>query len=228
MSPWRRTLSWTLLIGWLSAALPVFTQDAADASATESTSAVVLEVIGEMPVGGGYEWKSTGVPHPVMHEGRVVLAQTKANGTYCSGVTFAAVVETATRAGLLDGVAFERVKQFQRDWYGTHDDAAETQCVYAMNQLGIGRAVRPRDARPGDFVQFWRRGGSGHSVVFIDWVLDADSGEPVGLIYWSSQTATAGIGTHVEYFAGQVGPDGREGRVLPERLYLGRLDTPGS
>ncbi|MEM1444968.1 MAG: hypothetical protein AAGF84_02860 [Planctomycetota bacterium] len=226
MNVWQRAGLWTLIITWCVNVPLAFAQDTGEASDPETANATVLEVINEMPAGGGYVWKSTGVPDDVMHQDRVVLAKTTADGTYCSGVTFATVVEAATREGLLDDVPFDRVKQFQRDWYGTHDAAAETQCVYAMEQLGIGKAVRPRDAQPGDFVQYWRGGGSGHSVVFIDWVIDADASEPVGLTYWSSQTATDGIGMNVEYFAGHVGPDESKGRVLPDRLYIGRLNTP--
>ncbi|MEM1097801.1 MAG: hypothetical protein AAGH92_03320 [Planctomycetota bacterium] len=226
MNLMRTTWLWALAMLACVVGVPATAQGVEEASAEKTTNAIVLDVIDEMPGGGGYVWKSTGVPHDVVHKDRVVLAQTTAAGTYCSGVTFATVIEAATRAGLLDRVSFDRVKQFQRDWYGTHDAAAETQCVYAMKRLRIGRAVRPADAKPGDFVQYWREGGSGHSVVFIDWVIDADSGDPIGLTYWSSQTATDGMGMNVEYFAGHEGADGKTGRVLPDRLYIGRLNEP--
>ena len=214
-------------VGWAQAGVESGPTEAeAPEASAAGANALVLSAIDHMPGGGGYVWKSTGVPRDVVHGGQVVLRKSEAAGTYCSGVTFAVVVEAATRAGLLGDVAFDRVKQFQRDWYGTHDAAAETQCVYAMEQLGIGRGVALRDARAGDFVQFWRQGGSGHSVVFIDWVIDADSREPVGLTYWSSQPATDGMGMNVEYFVGHVGPDESKGRVLPERVYAGRLVAP--
>ena len=38
------------------------------------------------------------------------------------------------------------------------------------------------DILPGDPVQLWRFSGSGHSVIFIDWVTDTD-GTTVGLYY---------------------------------------------
>ncbi len=181
----------------------------------------VLEVIERIEPGGGYEWKSTGVPFDIPHGRRVVLKQTTANGTYCSGVTFTAVMGAATRIGLLDDKPFDDVKRFQRHWYGTNEASAETQCVFALEQLGIGHAVEHDDALPGDFVQFWRA-RSGHSVVFLAWVTDED-GRRIGLEYWSSQKATDGIGVHTEYFAGVAGHDGA---VDPERLHVGRLWSP--
>lgn len=226
MSDLQAFTHWLAAVACLVLAAPVVAnENETEASPAEATQAVVLKVIAEMPTGGGYVWKSTGVPHDITHREQVVLAKTTADGTYCSGVTFAVVVEAATRLGLVQRASFDRVKQFQRDWYGTHDAAAETQCVYAMKRLRIGRQVRPGDAEPGDFVQYWRNNGSGHSVIFLAWVYkdQQPEGDPIGLRYWSSQTATDGIGEHVEFFDGHAGPDGKPGRVDPRRLYIGRL-----
>ncbi len=190
--------------------------DAADGD--RAANPTVLKLIDHMPTGGGYVWESTGVPHTILHDGQVILKKTTAAGTYCSGVTFTVAMEAAKRAGLIKSFAFDDIKQFQRDWYGTTDVSAETQCVFAMQRLGIRHAVEHDDAQPGDFVQFWR-GKSGHSVVFLAWVTDRQ-GQRIGLKYWSSQTATDGIGVHTEYFQGASDFDGH---VDPDRVYLGRM-----
>jgi hypothetical protein len=194
-------------------------QDAAEDRAP--VNAAVMKLIDRMPTGGGYEWKSTGVPHTIRHDGQVVLSKTTADGTYCSGVTFTVAMEAARRAGLLRDMSFDQVKQLQRQWYGVGQAEAETQCVYALEQHGLGRAVEHDEAHPGDFVQFWR-GKSGHSVVFMAWVTDRQ-GQRIGLTYWSSQTATDGIGQHTEYFRDVPG---KKGYVNPERVYIGRMLTP--
>ena len=73
----------------------------------------------------------------------------------------------------------------------------------AMFELGIGsgRTLNPSDIescstkdwpRGGDFVQLWRENGSGHSVVFSDY-LKNDEGKVVGLCYWSSNLETRGL-----------------------------------
>ena len=210
-----------LLLGCLATLLAV-ADLSADPAEASSANAVVGQVIEQMPRGGGYVWKSTGVPHTIRHDGQVILEKTSADGTYCSGVTFTVVMEAARRLDLLRDVPAEQVKQFQRHWYGTDAASAETQCVYAMQQLGVGQAVEPEDARPGDFVQFWRE-KSGHSVVFLDWIRD-EQGQRQGLRYWSSQKATDGMGVHREWFRGSRDAAGKEGSVDPDRLYIGRLN----
>ena len=69
---------------------------------------------------------------------------------------------------------------------------------------------------PGDFVQLWRHDGSGHSVIFLDWVRDGEA--LVGLRYWSTQTTTNGIGEAVERF-------GTEGRAIDRAAF--HLCRPG-
>lgn len=187
----------------------------ADETAANPT---VLKLIDRMPTGGGYVWESTGVPHTIRHKGKVVLKKTSVDGTYCSGITFTIAMETAKRERLLRDKSIDEVKAFQRQWYGSTEISAETQCVFAMEELGIGQAVEHDDAQPGDFLQFWR-GKSGHSVIFLAWEVN-DSGDRVGIKYWSTQTATDGIGVHTEYFNDA---EGFEGHVDPNRVYLGRM-----
>jgi hypothetical protein len=169
--------------------------------------------------GGGYDktWKGTGVPDAIRFNESLILA--KGKGTYCCGFTFAVAMEAATRRGLLSGKPLEQIRAFQKQWYGATEESRETQCALAVTKLGIGRQTRPDDARPGDFLQFWRTNASGHSVVFLDWI--EDGGQRVGFKYRSSQASTQGIGDRGEYFAGVAG---KNGFVVPERMYFCRLN----
>jgi hypothetical protein len=177
----------------------------------------VVAIARAFPDGGGYEWKGTGVPEDVRFNDKVILAKGKA--TYCSGFTFAVAMKAAAERGLLKNKTVEQVRDFQKDWYGATKEGGETQCVHALEKLGIGKPVAIKDANAGDFLQLWRTNKSGHSVVFLEWVTDA--GRPIGIKYRSTQTSTNGIGDRTEYFAGIPG---NKGTVDPKRLYFGRLN----
>ena len=188
------------------------------ATHVSATQTDVLTIARAFPDGGGYEWKGTGAPEHIRFDGKTILA--KGKSTYCSGFTFAVVMKAATDRGLLNGKTAQQVRAFQKDWYGATKESGETQCVYAMEKLRIGRAVDTKKARPGDFLQIWRTNKSGHSVVFLEWIKDA--GQPIGLKYRSSQTATNGIGDRTEYFANVPG---KKGAVDPKRIYFGRINS---
>jgi hypothetical protein len=72
------------------------------------------------------------------------------------------------------------------------------------------RITKLADARAGDFVQIWRHRGTGHSVIFIDWV--RKGGRIQGLRYWSTQKSTQGIGYRTELF-------GSEGKALRRDMF---------
>jgi hypothetical protein len=168
--------------------------------------------------GGGYDktWRGTGVPEDVRFADTLILK--KGNGSYCCGYTLSVVMKAAEDRGLLEGKKPNELRRFQKQWYGATEDSRETLCALAVETLGIGEAIEPQDARPGDFLQFWRTNGSGHSVVFIEWVGNGD--KPIGFKYRSSQGSTDGIGDRTEFFA-----DVREkgGAVDRGRLYFCRL-----
>ena len=169
--------------------------------------------------GSGYDdlWKGTGVPHEIQFNNVRILA--KGNGSYCCGFTFAVAMEAAERRRLLQSKSIDDIRTFQKQWYGATEESREVQCGLAMERLGIGRRIRPADALPGDFLQFWRTNQSGHSVVFLDWVIEG--GRHVGIRYRSSQGSTQGIGDRIEYMSGMPGYDGS---VIAKRMYFGRLN----
>jgi hypothetical protein len=167
--------------------------------------------------GGGYEWKGPGVPEEIRFKGERILP--KGEKTYCSGFTFAVVMQAAEKRGLLHDKTVEQIRKFQKEWYGATKESGETQCALAVERLGIGNAIKPDKARAGDFLQLWRTDKSGHSVVFLEWV--EDGRQPIGIKYRSTQTSTNGIGDRIEYFADVPG---KEGKVDMKRLYFCRLN----
>lgn len=180
----------------------------------------VLAAAYALPNGGGYGGRSdTGVPADVAYGGKTVLARSRKGDTYCCGFTFAVAMRVAAERGLMSGHSFEEVKRFQREWYGAVKESGDRLVTVAVKNLGIGREVDRHDARPGDFVQFWRTNDSGHSVVFLEWVVR--DGQAVGIRYRSSQPQTMGVGDHVEFFAGTTMPDAW---VDAKRIYVARLD----
>jgi hypothetical protein len=188
---------------------------------------IVLRIARAYPDGGGYsvKWTGSGTPEEIRHNDTRILAKCDADGTYCSGFTFAVAMRAAGELGLLKDKSVEDVKKFQKSWYGNSkdQDTRERQCAVAVEQLGIGKAIELKDARPGDFCQIWRSDKSGHSVVFLEWV--EENGKRVGLKYRSSQNGTKGIGDRTEYFSDA---EGRRGKVLRDRTYFARLNESES
>ncbi|HEY3394353.1 MAG TPA: hypothetical protein VGK58_16690 [Lacipirellulaceae bacterium] len=182
-------------------------------------AAETLEVAREYKDGGGYDnsWKGTGVPEEIRFKNERILA--KGKGTYCCGFTFAIAMEVSQERSLLDDKRVAEIRAFQKQWYGATEESREIQCAMAVEKLGIGKRIDPDEARPGDFLQFWRTNKSGHSVVFVEWV--EKDGRRVGFKYRSSQGSTKGIGDRVEYFADA---DRKEGLVDRQRMYFCRLD----
>ncbi len=152
---------------------------------------------------------------------------------YCCGLTFEvffrawkAWCEKKKKPFRVDGLDFDQLKAFRAHFFGSNGDL---ECVGgAIPAWGLGFAVPPMEARPGDFVQFWRlprkgRRPSGHSVIFLAWVKDR-RGKPRALRYWSTQGSTHGIGVREERVGGPGGVDlsrfyaARVGRVSPGAL----------
>ena len=183
----------------------------------------VLRAARSFSDGGHYnnKWTGSGTPEAVIHDGQVVLP-TSEGGTYCCGFTFCVAAKVARDRGLLEGLPFDAVKRFQKDWYGAAGGEDETLVVLAVERLGIGTRVELEDAEPGDFVQLWRT-KSGHSVIFLEWIEEA--GEWIGFRYRSSQGSTDGIGDTVEYFSDSLDSEGEpRGHVDRRRTYVARLN----
>ena len=178
----------------------------------------VIEVARTFPDGGGYDWTpgATGVKEPVDFKGERLLEATD-GGSFCCGYTFAVAMRVANDRGLLEDKSVEDARKFLKEWYGA-PGGDKTLVVLAVENMGIGKAVSLEDAQPGDFVQLWREGGSGHSVIFLKWI--EEDGNRVGFRYRSSQKLTDGIGDRTEYFSDAAGFNGR---VLRSGTYACRL-----
>lgn len=193
-------------------------------------NAHVLRTIGAYPTDGthDYWWPKDGTYDgttcDLEYAGAVVARGEAKKRTYCCGLTFEVWLRACEAAakkagkkelkiGELDAAALRKLKS---DWYvatGKREGPVD-----ALVPRGLGRRIeRPADARPGDFVQLWRKNGSGHSVIFIAW--EREAGKIVGIRYWSTQPATKGIGVRIERFDGEKG-------VKPEEIYIVRAFTP--
>lgn len=179
-------------------------------------SQLALSAANSFAEGGGYQLGGTGIPFDIVFDGKVIIA--KDSQWFCSGFTFATVMEAARRAGLLKGKSAAQVKKFQQEWYGSSSSPStvEQQAGPAMANLGVGGPIDAAQAKPGDFAQFWRTNNTGHSVVFLGWLKDA-SGKVVGIRYKSAQTKTNGVGVTEEKFSDAGGA------VLKARTYFSRL-----
>jgi len=107
---------------------------------------------------------------------------------------------------------------FRRDFYGVSGNRRTM--VDALAKRNLGREIRSLDrAKPGDLLQIWRQGGSGHAVIYLAHK-ETPAGDPISVTYWSIQSSTGGISTHTESF-------GDEGADLdPEQVYIVRAFPP--
>ncbi len=164
--------------------------------------------------GGGYFIGIKAVPteSPVGYElklfARLLLAPPRTT-SYCSGATYAAFIEQLNlffleRGERLSADRYEAMRMQEEDgsrredtikfWGKWNDDGFGSH--YALVQYSkMGQEIKPRNARPGDFMNIsWQKGG-GHSVVFLGWHKDENGEKHV--VYWASQTRTNGFGDEV-------------------------------
>ncbi len=167
--------------------------------------------------GGGY-----GVTRDVYYKGSLIAPTNPEHTTYCCGITFENFMigyeDYNVRHGYnsIGTMNVSDAKDFRKLWYGVTD--AEKLCVRAITDYDLGWEIADKTkALPGDFCQLWRHSGSGHSVVFIEYL--HNDGEITGLRYWSSQPPTDGIGYQTEYF-------GETSGINRNRFYIGRVRKP--
>lgn len=162
-----------------------------------------------------YDGSTTDV---VVHGIRAMRGEKKAR-TFCCGLTLELVLrqldEELRSAAVL---TTQTVPLFKRLWFC--DEIYAPGPVDALVGFGMGRSIKPDNAKAGDFVQIWRGDRSGHSVVFIAWAHNP-KGKRVGLHYWSTQPGTDGIAFNSEMF-------GEQGKmVLEDKIGVARLLPPG-
>ncbi len=129
------------------------------------------------------------------------------------------------------------IGDFYQRWQG-FGVASTASAADAFEMAGIGENLyedRWDEALPGDYVNLSRSTGSGHAVIFVDWVYEAS--ERVGLRYYGcngsgqscpdpddplNTSGNSGPSFVTEYF------EGYGGTVLPSYLFVGRVWMPGS
>jgi len=203
--------------------------EADEAVDSSDWNAVMLDLIETYPDDGSftYDWTDAGhgTTMDIYYDGEVVAEAGPGATCFCCGLTFEVYMRSFAQLdeelggdGLLNGMSVGDVLDFRRDWF-VRDLWGDGPGV-GLVHYGLGEPVTDwSDVRAGDPVQFWRFSGSGHSVIFIDWVTDADD-VIVGLDYWSTQRSTDGIGFSREYF-GTGGSD-----MDPAYFYASRAWMP--
>ena len=167
------------------------------------------------PDGGGYFTGKTAVPteSPIGYElslfDRPLLDPPRPT-SYCSGASYTAFIEglnlifNETEKEDLDYQHYEAMRMQEVDGsrrndgikYWGHWNADGFGSHFALVQYsGMGKEIKPENARPGDFVNISWKSGLGHSVVFLGWYKD-DVGKN-NILYWSSQKSTNGMGDQI-------------------------------
>ncbi len=192
-------------------------------TASPDPNAVVLDVLRSYPTDGtyGYFWPKEGpwdgTTEAIEVDGVPLTQGDPQKRSYCCGLTYEVFLKARRTLG--EPAAPASLKELKLRWYGNSKEAPERRrlVAFAIESLGFGtRLDALDDARPGDFVQFWRHTGSGHSAIFLGWV--REEGRIVGITYWSSQKSTNGIGTATERIGGKDG-------VKREEIYLARVTS---
>lgn len=134
----------------------------------------------------------------VLLNNQLVMKGEPKGRTFCCGLTLEVFYRYINMKPALAAKVLEDPATFKSDWFCREIFSPGPQD--ALEATGLGKQVTdPDDALPGDFVQIWRNDKSGHSVMFVNWLWNG-TGEIIGLQYWSTQTATEGIGFNSEIF----------------------------
>lgn len=206
---------WNILL-FLSLALvflvmlnaPVSAEDSAPAK--KSFNDYVLQVLETYPTDGSYpyDWVDEpdyrGITKDLFYQGEQFVKGDPRKRSYCSGITFEVFFQayelcnkdyTLPQIGNL--LNAQQMEAFRLQWYGTNGDKLTIKTALETSGLGY-QLTDLNQVKPGDFVQIWRWSGSGHTVVFIDWIKD-DQGNFLGFKYWSSNSGK-GPSYRTEYF----------------------------
>ncbi|MFT5680471.1 MAG: hypothetical protein ACI8RZ_001377 [Myxococcota bacterium] len=180
---------------------------AVDAADHRPLNDAILRLIGSYPLDGRYPYgwvrgvDTDGVSQPLTWQGTTLGLPDAAQSVHCSGITFEVYIQALSQAIPEGGPTGAEVLALKESWYireegSVVDSTAEVQTgpVQALVSRGLGLEVAElADLQPGDFIQFWRNNGNGHSAVFIDHTRYRD-GTVRGLVFWSAQGSSEGLG----------------------------------
>lgn len=207
----------------------------------------ILQYANTLPKNGTYGYYWAPGSNDTLHLGTtknidylgVRISDVRENrGTHCVGVSWQVcmtVLQDWANAnganGKIQNLTVDDVKKFADRWFIKLDAQSgvtkiappeEKGAAYALTSFNLGEEIPFDEAQPGDFVQFWRKDGSGHSCVFLKWVRD-EEGNIIGVSYWGSQPQTNGIGSDTEYFDPYPNSDKPQRLLNRNRFYIGRL-----
>ncbi len=192
--------------------------------------------------GGGYFTGIKAVPteSPIGYKLKLFerpLLEPPRTTSYCSGSTYAAFIEQLNllfpdRGKKLSYERYESIRMQEEDggrredtikfWGKWNDDGFGSH--YAMVQYAkMGKEIKPRNARPGDYLNISWKTGLGHSVVFLGWYQDENSNKHI--VYWASQTRTNGFGDEVIPLE-RIKEIKAVRLVHPENLFTFEVNTP--
>lgn len=171
---------------------------------------IVWNYLESYPTDGthGFYWPTdtdwNGTTRDIWYLDTLVAEGDEQGRCFCVGLTWEVymraweeVDRTTGGDGTINGMSVSDLYTFRVDWFVREVDGPGPSI--AMENYGVGEEITDfSKLQPGDFVQFWRHSGSGHNVIFVDWLIEGD--EIVGLEYWSTQSTTDGIGYNSERF----------------------------
>ncbi|MGZ5280057.1 MAG: hypothetical protein ACXWC9_08950, partial [Pseudobdellovibrionaceae bacterium] len=133
----------------------------------------------------------------------------KCGESMCTSATylaFTSLLHQLKNSGKISRERFEElIGRDKMPWKYLNELARPDRLVTDLN-LGEGRVIAPDQIKDcsiknwpkqGDFVQFWRKTGSGHSVIFEGYLYD-ESKKITGFCYWSSNASTKGFAKRCE------------------------------
>jgi hypothetical protein len=222
-----------VMVGWFAPTQLI--ADAKPAQPLPPFNQIVLEQLAKYPTDGThtYWWPRSGESSydgcttDLYLDGEQVMTGEEKQRTFCCGLTLEVFLKSfnkldpnlRTKLKKESNLSPETWAQFQRLWFVLELNGPGPSL--ALEEYNLGKTITADEALPGDFVQIWRTNNSGHSVIFIDWVTDAD-GNRTGIKYWSTQKSTQGIGENIEYIANP----GDEKGVVMKNTYFGRVILP--
>ncbi len=176
----------------------------------------VLDIIDTYAIGEGrYPYllnndyaNYNGVTQTLTYQGKELLrAHPSGNrASHCVGITFEvffrAMQQRNRDLGIpvddFNGMGYDALFDFVMNWFAASGSKQNSNIAIAVEKYGIGKRLYDlEDVKPGDFIDINRQNGTGHTVVFINWIRDQN--RIIGLRYWSSQPSTGGISYNKEY-----------------------------
>lgn len=179
---------------------------------------------------GQYKWAGgSGMPIDIkLKESSPIFTKMADGSTYCTGFTFAVGFTCALNRGLLEDFTDSDINKMHSIWNQGDASSKPKLCVDAIskpiasNLKPLGKEISLENCEANDFCQIWRTGGSGHSVIVVEKVMQGN--KIVGIKYFSSNaklnknTGRTGVGENTEYFSDSGGS------MIRQNTYFARLN----